>query len=89
MGEREYAGPEMLRCFVGKWVGGAKPGTRGIYPNNLGSFLLLNPDFFLVLAPAGQHKNFFCAGFYGLFFSPPTFFFQPSQGDFSGGVFGS
>ena len=37
MGEREYAGPGMLWCFVGKWVGRAKP---GIYQNNLGNFLL-------------------------------------------------
>ena len=32
MGEREYAGPEMLRCFVGKWVGRVKLETTvGIY----------------------------------------------------------
>jgi hypothetical protein len=29
--------------FVGNWVGGAKLGTC---QNNLGNFLLLNPDFF-------------------------------------------
>jgi hypothetical protein len=27
MGERGCAGPGMLRCFVGKWVGGVKLGA--------------------------------------------------------------
>jgi hypothetical protein len=43
-----------------KWAGRAK---LGIFPNDLGIFLLLNPGFSF-LAPAGQ--PFFWGGFYEL-----------------------
>jgi hypothetical protein len=64
-----------LWCFVGEWVGGLKP---GICPNNLGKFLLPNPDFFFEKAVP---VPFFGGGFYDLFFSQlffySNFFFNP------------
>jgi hypothetical protein len=69
-------------CFVGKWAGGAKLGTC---QNNLGSFLLLNPDFFFLRQQKGSARTLFWGGFYDLFFF--KLFFNPrgiSVGAFSG-----
>ena len=90
MGEREHAGSRVLWCFIGKWVGGTKLGTC-LRDLDLGNFALLRPNFFFSASGLAQkkgsrlHSHFFWGGFYGLFF--PTFFL--TQGDFSGGVFGS
>jgi hypothetical protein len=71
--------------FFGSRLGGARH-----FQNNLGKFLLLNPDFSFWRQRAsikGRARDFFWGDFYGLF---PTFFLSP--GDFIfyrfGGVFG-
>jgi hypothetical protein len=86
MGERGCAGPEMLWCFVGKWVGEAKV---GIHQNNLGNFLLLNPNFFF--SASGPAQKAVLAPFFGVVFMPfffPIFFFNTRKIS-GGGVFGS
>jgi hypothetical protein len=45
-------------------------------PKNLGSFRLLDPDFFFVLGLAGQHKRQCSDLFFGVVFMTLFFFFN-------------
>jgi hypothetical protein len=74
-----------------RWIAGRKGPTRP-YPaiqNNLGNFLLLNPDFFFFGA-SGPAQKAVLALFFGVFFMTfffSNFFFNPreiSVGAFSG-----
>jgi hypothetical protein len=71
----------MFRWLVGQKEG---PNQLGTIQNNLGSFLLLNPDFFFLGVSEPAQKAVLVPFFWGggvYEISPPTFF--------SGGVFGA